>query len=56
MIAIKGQLVKLLTGNDSAKVLSIVYQDQPEGGRGVQLDREIGGSRWWLENQLIQAE
>ncbi len=38
-----------------AKVISLVYLDQPEGSRGVQLDRELGGSKWWLESQLEAA-
>ena len=62
MICYKGQLVQL--GIEAvilapegktygpAKVISLVYLDQPEGQRGVQLDREIGGSRWWLESDV----
>ncbi len=41
---------------ETAKVLSIVYPHLPEGQRGVQLDREIGGSRWWLEGELEPAD
>ncbi len=61
MIASKGQTVRLVTEPrvsatlPVAKVLSIVYAEQPEGSRGVQLDRELGGSKWWLESQLEAA-
>ncbi len=64
MIATKGQLVTLTnaamdaTGLDyagRAKIVSLVYLDQPEGERGVQLDRELAGSRWWMEQSLQAA-
>ncbi len=70
MIATRGQLVRLtptaramvahLTrpgyDNDAARVLSLVYTEQPEGERGVQLDRSLGESRWWAESDLEPAE
>lgn len=42
--------------NDAARVLSLVYTEQPEGERGVQLDRSLGESRWWAESDLEAAE
>ncbi len=71
MIATKGQLVRLVSrvgtrsmtairdgreDNLTARVSSLVYLDQPEGQRGVQVDRDLGGSRWWNESQLEAAE
>lgn len=72
MIATKGQLVRLtdarrlslplyaFLGESShegvAKVLSLVYLNQPEGQRGVQLDRNLGSSPWWLESDLESVE
>lgn len=41
--------------SEVATVLSLTYLDQPEGERGVQLDRELGGSKWWLESALEEA-
>ena len=38
-----------------AVVLSFVYLDQPEGERGVQLDRDLSGSKWWPEDCLEAA-
>lgn len=68
MIATKGQLVRLTAAarrkpapygraNDTraAKVLCIVYPDQPEGQRGVQLDRPLGESNWQIESDLEEA-
>ncbi len=70
VIATKGQLVRLVSrvgtrsmtairdGRDdyhTARVVSLVYLDQPEGQRGVQLDRDLGGSRWWNEADLTEA-
>ncbi len=67
MIATKGQLVKLVSrkgtrsmtairdgreDNHTARVLSLVYLDQPEGERGVHLERDLGGCRWWCETDL----
>ncbi len=65
MISHKGQLVTFTnatldaSGLDHvgrAKVVSLVYLDQPEGERGVQLDRDLAGSRWWGEWQLEAAD
>ncbi len=65
MIASRNQLVTLTNAAldatrldyiGRAKVISLVYLDQPEGERGVQLDRELGGSRWWMEQSLQPAE
>ena len=64
MIATKGHLVRLTNAAmDSTKldytgramVVSLVYLDQPEGERGVQLDHDLGGSRWWNEGDLEAA-
>lgn len=68
MICSKGQLVRLTRDacsvhvdvrkaphDGTARVVSLVYLDQPEGTRGVQLDRPLGGSGWWLESYLEEA-
>ncbi len=57
MICSKGDLVYLPLDSlrRTAKVVEIVYTDQPPGKRGVKLDRELGGSRWWIESQLKAA-
>lgn len=64
MICSKGQLVRLIpslqalalsTNITPVWVLAIVYNERPEGERGVQLSAELGGSRWWLEDQLEEA-
>ncbi len=52
MIASKGQLVRLIGGTDTAKVSSIIYSDQPEGDRGVRLDKPLDGSVWAMESDL----
>lgn len=68
MIAHKGQSVRLTAETNAiilghlrvdtgiAIVKSLAYLDQPEGERGVQLDRELGGSCWWLEGNLEAAD
>lgn len=64
MIASKNQLVQLRahlrhlcqsTPAGHAKVMSLVYVDRPEGERGVQLDKALGGSKWWSEQDLEPA-
>ncbi len=70
MIASKGQLVRLVTrkgtrsmtaihdgreDNHTARVRCLVYLDQPEGERGVGLERDLGGSSWWNEQDLEPA-
>lgn len=67
MIASKNQLVRLISrmgtrsmtsirdgreDNHTARVSCLVYLDQPEGERGVQVNRDLGGSRWWNESDL----
>ncbi len=70
MIATKTQLVRLIPGtitsstairdgrenNRTARVSCLVYLDQPPGERGVQVDRDLGGSRWWNESDLEAAD
>ncbi len=71
MICSKGQLVCLVSrkgtrsisaihdgreDNHTARVRCLVYLDQPEGQRGVGLERDLGGSCWWNENDLELAE
>lgn len=57
MIASKGQLVRLIgRPTEVAKVLSIVYRHLPEGERGVQLDKELDGSKWHVENMVEDAQ
>lgn len=70
MIAKKGDKVKLVSrvgtrsmaaihdGPDdfhTATVITLVYLDQPEGQRGVRLDRDLGGTNWWNEEDLMLA-
>jgi len=67
MVANKGDIVRLVTrvgtrsmtairdgreDNHTAKVMNLVYLDQPEGQRGVRLDRDLGGSNWWCESDI----
>ena len=71
MIVSKNQLVQLnpsirafLSRNNPeiqhtpkiAKVVELTYLDEPEGFRGVRLDKELGGSYWWLESDLEKAD
>ncbi len=58
MICHKGQLVYLPIDSlrKPARVMEIVYMDQPPGERGVRLDRELHGSRWWMEDRLKAAQ
>ncbi len=61
MICSKGQLVRLtraaalrhsMHNDDTSMVIAIVYPGQPEGERGVQLDKALDGFNWWLEKDL----
>lgn len=66
MITHKTQLIRLTAETNAilgsradrgtAKVLSLTYLHQPEGERGVQIDRELGGSCWWCEWHIEAAQ
>ena len=65
MILKKGNFVRLtpqtrevIKNNNTkkAKILNFTYLNRPEGSRGVQLDTELAGSKWWMEGDLELAE
>lgn len=62
MTCSKGQIVTLtdtaMAGLDCvgrARVIEIVYTEQPLGQRGVRLDQPLNGETWWLESSLEAA-